>query len=109
MTRFILVFRLSRSSSARTDITTVATLIQSAISTDIPVRLNQWFNQTFVIRPGEMSKSFLDLVQIYLAPRMKAMARGVDRAILGQAAVAFGTTPDDSRRQAARSDFRECV
>jgi hypothetical protein len=77
----------------RTDTTAAATLNQAASATDVLVPLNQWFNQTFTIRPGELSKSFADLVQTYLQPRIKVMARGVDRAVLGVAAHAFLGTP----------------
>jgi hypothetical protein len=76
----------------RTDDTTVSTLNQATSSTDVPVVLNCWQNQTFCIKPGEMSLSFADLVQTYLAPRIKAMARGVDRSVLGRMAASFGTT-----------------
>ena len=77
----------------RTDATAAADLIQATNAVDVPVVFNQWFNQTFVIKPGEMSKSFLDLVQVYLAPRMKAMARSIDRTVLGRCANGFGLTP----------------
>ena len=70
----------------RSKITTAASLIQDATSTDVQVPLNQWFNQTFVIDPSDMSKSYKDLVNIYLASAVKAIARGVDRVILGHAA-----------------------
>jgi len=76
----------------RTDDTTVSTLNQSTSSTDVPVVLNQWQNQTFCIKPGEMSLSMQDLVQTYLAPRVKVMARAVDRAVLGRMAASFGVT-----------------
>jgi hypothetical protein len=76
----------------RTDDTTVSTLNQSTSATDVPVILNQWGNQTFCVRPGEMSLSMQDLVQTYLAPRMKVMARMIDRAVLGRMAASFGTT-----------------
>jgi hypothetical protein len=76
----------------RTDDTTASTLIQSTSSTDVPVTLNLWANQTFKIKPSEMSKSFLDLVNIYLRPRMVTMARTVDRSVLGRMAASFGAT-----------------
>jgi hypothetical protein len=76
----------------RTDATAVAGLNQATVSADVPVVLNQWQNQTFCIKPGEMSLSFKDLVQTYLAPRIKVMARAVDRAVLGRMAASFGLT-----------------
>ena len=81
----------------RTDSTTVKT--QDAIATDVLVPLDQWFNETFCIRPGEMSKSFEDLTNIYLRPAMLSIARGIDRAILGFAAQAF---LDDPLKRAGR-------
>jgi len=83
-------FKISR----RTDATTVAS--QDASATDVPVDLNQWFNQTFTIRPSEMSLSFKELVSTYLEPAMLAIARGIDRAVLGRGACAF--LADSSKR-----------
>jgi len=57
---------------------------QDAQSTNVPVTLNQWFTQPFTIFDGEESMSFKDLVAVYLTPAMRSIARGVDRAILGQ-------------------------
>jgi hypothetical protein len=76
----------------RTDDTVASTLIQSTSSTDVPVKLNLWANQSFQIKPSEMSKSFLDLVNIYLRPRIVTMARTVDRSVLGRMAASFGAT-----------------
>ena len=75
----------------RTDSTTASTLVQDAEASDIQVPLDQWFNQTFIIRPGEMSKSYVDLVSKYLAPRMKMIARGIDRILLGRVHEFLGT------------------
>lgn len=57
---------------------------QAASATNVRVPLDQWFYNSFVIRDGEASKSFQDLVDIYLRPGMQTIARGVDRAVLGQ-------------------------
>ena len=57
---------------------------QDAVSTNVPVTLNQWFSMPFIIYDGEESMSFKDLVGIYLAPAMKTIAQGVDRAVTGQ-------------------------
>ncbi len=83
-------FKISR----RTDATVVSS--QDASATDVPVDLNQWFNQTFTIRPSEMSLSFKELVKIYLEPAMLSVARGIDRAVLGRGAAAF--LADSSKR-----------
>lgn len=57
---------------------------QDAIASNVRVPLDQWIYNSFVIRDGEGSKSFQELVDIYLRPAMQAIARGVDRAVLGR-------------------------
>lgn len=56
---------------------------QDASATNVPVKLNQWFYNAFIIKDGEMSMSFKDLLQVYLVPSMRTIARSVDRALLG--------------------------
>ena len=70
-------FRISR----KKDGTTLVQ--QDASATPVRVPLNQWFYNSFTIKDGEASKSFQDLVDIYLRPGMQTIARGVDRAVLG--------------------------
>ena len=41
---------------------------QDANATNVRVPLNQWFYTSFTIKDGEASKSFQDLVDIYLRP-----------------------------------------
>ncbi|MFA6270828.1 MAG: hypothetical protein WC657_06515, partial [Candidatus Paceibacterota bacterium] len=60
-------------------------VLQDAIATPVQVPLDQHFYISFTIKDGEASKSFQDLIQIYLLPGMQGIARGVDRAILGHA------------------------
>jgi len=57
---------------------------QDAASTNVQVKLDQWFTQPFVIYDGEESMSFKDLVTVYLAPAMRTIARGIDRSVLGR-------------------------
>ena len=71
-------FRISR----KRDGTTLAQ--QDASATNVQVPLDQWFYTSFVIKDGEASKSFQDLVDIYLRPGMQTIARAVDRAVLGR-------------------------
>jgi hypothetical protein len=59
-------------------------VLQDATATNVQVPLDQHFYISFTIRDGEASKSFQDLIQIYLLPGMQGIARGIDRAILGQ-------------------------
>ena len=57
---------------------------ETASATNVPVRLDQWFYKNFVIKDGEASLSFQDLVDVYLLPSMQVIARSVDRAIMGR-------------------------
>ena len=56
---------------------------QDASAAKVPVKLNQWFYNSFVIKDGEQSMSFKDLVKVYLVPSVRVIARSVDRAVLG--------------------------
>jgi hypothetical protein len=57
---------------------------RDASATNVRVPLDQWFYDSFIIKDGEASKSFQDLVAIHLAPAMQNIARMVDRAVLGR-------------------------
>lgn len=57
---------------------------QDANATNVRVPLDQWFYNSFTIKDGEASKSFQELVDVYLLPAMQSIARGVDRAVLGR-------------------------
>lgn len=59
-------------------------LPQGATATNVPVPLNQHIYVAFLIRDGEETKSFKSLVDEYLRPAAMAMARRVDRIVLGQ-------------------------
>jgi P22 coat protein - gene protein 5 len=58
--------------------------VQDATATDVQVPLNQHIHVSFLIRDGEESKSFKDLIETYLAPAMLAQSRILDRVVLGQ-------------------------
>lgn len=49
---------------------------QSANATSVRVPLDQWFYNSFTIKDGEASKSFQELVDVYLLPSMQTIARG---------------------------------
>lgn len=66
--------------------------IQDASTTNIAVPLNQHIHVSFLIRDGEESKAFQDLVSHFLRPAMLAQARMLDRVILGQFPQFLGTT-----------------
>ena len=57
--------------------------IQDASATSIPVTLNQHMHTSFVIKDGERSKSFKDLVTYYLEPAVMSIAQGLDKVING--------------------------
>ena len=63
---------------------TSAVTKQDATSTNVAVPLNQWGHVSFMIYDGEQSKSFADLVEVYLQPAMVGLAAGIDKTLLGQ-------------------------
>lgn len=58
--------------------------IQDATATNVPVVLNQWVHVSFIIKDGERTMSFKDLVEIYLQPGMLAQAQFLDQVLCGQ-------------------------
>jgi hypothetical protein len=68
--------------SRKTDADSVTA--QDAVTNNVRVPLDQHFYVNFVIKDGEASKSFQDLVDIHLLPGMQTIARSIDRALLGQ-------------------------
>jgi len=58
--------------------------IQDASATNVPVPLNQLVHTSFLLRDGEESKSFKNLVAEYLRPAIVAQARFIDLVVLGQ-------------------------
>lgn len=57
---------------------------QDATSTDTEVKLNQRAYVTFIIGDGDRSKSFKDLIAMYLEPAIKGEAQLLDRCVGGQ-------------------------
>lgn len=58
--------------------------VQVATAVKVPVVLNQHVHTSFMIRDGEESRSFKDLIEEYLKPAAQSMARHIDRILLGQ-------------------------
>jgi len=58
---------------------------QDASLTNVAVPLDQHMYVNFIIKDEEASKSFQDLVDIHVAPAARALAKGVDRVLIGQA------------------------
>lgn len=59
---------------------------QDAVSTNIPVPLDQHFHVSFVIKDGELSKALPDLVERYLEPAARELAEKIDQVLAGQVA-----------------------
>jgi hypothetical protein len=59
-------------------------VIQDAVATNIPVKLDQHVHTSFLIRDGEESKSFKSLVDEFLYPATLAQARFIDQLVLAQ-------------------------
>lgn len=84
--------------------------IQDASATNVPVALNQHGHVSFLIRDGQESKGFKNLVDEFLRPALLAVANGIDQVLLGQvyrfkaySAGKLGTTPDKATVIAART------
>ena len=58
---------------------------QDATAVNIQVPLNQHWHTSFLLRDGELSKSFKDLKTEYLSPAITSIAQAVDKVLLGQA------------------------
>lgn len=58
--------------------------IQNASATNVAVPLDQHVHVSFLIRDGEETRSFKSLVDEYLRPAAIALARDIDRVVLGQ-------------------------
>ena len=93
------VFQIRR----KKDGTTLAN--QDATATNVRVPLDQWFYTSFTVKDGEASKSFQDLVDIYLRPGMMTIARSVDRAVLGRVHGFLGAPADRVGRLGALSAY----
>jgi len=85
----------------KTDVDNIVT--QDASSTNVQVPLDQHFYTSFVIKDGEASKSFQELVNIYLEPGVQSIARSADRAILGRVHELIGANADRVGRLGALS------
>lgn len=64
--------------------------IQNVTATNVAVKLNQLVHTSFLLRDGEETWAFKDLVTEYLEPAMVAQARFVDQVLLGQYAQFIG-------------------
>ena len=58
--------------------------IQDSSVTNIQVPLNQHLHTSFLIKDGEETKSFKDLVNLHLSPAMLSIAQGIDKIVGGQ-------------------------
>ena len=58
--------------------------IQDAEADNVPVKLDQHFHTSFVIRDEENAKSFTELTAKYLTPAIVSIAQAIDKVLLGQ-------------------------
>lgn len=66
----------------KTDADTVT--VQNATATNVAVKLDQHWHTSFMIKDGEETKSFKDLVAEYLEPAIVSIAQAIDKILLGQ-------------------------
>lgn len=59
-------------------------VVQTPTAVSIPVVLNQHWHTSFIIKDGDQSKSFKDLVVEYLQPAMLSIARSIDQSVSAQ-------------------------
>ena len=59
-------------------------VIQGADATKVPVVLNQHILVPFLIRDGEETKSFKDLVELFLVPAVRKIAEGANQILANQ-------------------------
>lgn len=57
---------------------------QDLTATNVAVKLDQLPHVSFLLRDGEQSKAFKDLVVEYIDPAVRSMAKFVDQVVLGQ-------------------------
>lgn len=58
--------------------------VQPNTAVSVPVPLNQHLHTSFMIRDGDQSKAFKDLVVEYLQPGMQSIARKIDQILSAQ-------------------------
>lgn len=58
--------------------------LQNAEATNVQVPLNQLLHTSFIVKDGEQSKGFQNLVTTYLVPAARSLATAVDQITLGQ-------------------------
>jgi len=83
-------------------------VVGDANLTDVQVKLDQWFYDSFVIDDLEASESMQSLVQTHLLPAMQNLGRQADRAILGRIHEFVGQGPAKRARPRPTVEF-ECA
>ena len=58
--------------------------VADAVSETVPVVLNQHLFQSFLIRDGEESLAFKDLIEYYLVPAVRSISEGLDKILTSQ-------------------------
>jgi hypothetical protein len=58
--------------------------IQDATATSASLKLDQHWHTAFIIKDGEESKSYVDLINLYITPGVRSIAESIDKVIAGQ-------------------------
>ena len=83
--------------------------VQAATAEKVPVVLNQHVHTSFLIRDGEESRSFKDLVSEYLKPAAKSLAEHIDRVLLGQVYQFLDNQVQIDPNDVATYDIKDCM
>ena len=59
--------------------------VQNATAEKVAIVLDQYFHTSFLVRDGQESLSFKDLVAEYLKPAAMSLAEAIDKVLMGQA------------------------
>jgi hypothetical protein len=59
-------------------------VLQDVTASKTSIKLDQHWHTSFIIKDGEESKSYVDLVELYIRPAVISIAEAMDRVIAGQ-------------------------
>jgi hypothetical protein len=58
--------------------------IQDVSATSASLKLDQHWHTSFIIKDGEESKSYVDLINLYITPGIRSIAESIDKIVAGQ-------------------------
>lgn len=59
-------------------------VLQDATASNASLELDQHWHTSFIIKDGEESKSYIDLVNLFITPAVQSIADAIDKVIAGQ-------------------------